>query len=105
MLVVFDDMDLPLGRIRLRFDGSDGGHRGMRSVIEHFGNAQVPRLKLGVGRPATGAIDHVLEKFSKDEREIVNRVCEDAVFHLKTFIEEPAERALHLINGKAYGES
>jgi len=67
-LVVMDDMDLPLGKIRLRFEGSDGGHRGLRSIIERLGDKNIPRLKLGVGRPQEDSVDHVLSKFKPDEK-------------------------------------
>jgi len=60
--VIYDDMDLPVGQLRIRVKGSDGGHNGMKSVIAHLGTKDYPRLRVGVGRPAPGwsVIDHVL---------------------------------------------
>jgi PTH1 family peptidyl-tRNA hydrolase len=54
LIVVFDDMDLPLGRLRIRPRGGDGGHRGLKSVIEHLGTKDFPRVRVGVGRPPEG---------------------------------------------------
>lgn len=71
-LVVLDDIALPLGRLRLRQRGSHGGHNGVRSIIDHFGTEEFPRLKIGVGDQAGGdLVNHVLGKFSPDERETV----------------------------------
>jgi PTH1 family peptidyl-tRNA hydrolase len=67
MLVVVDDVALPLGRLRLRQSGSDGGHNGLRSIIEHFGEA-FARLRIGVGAAEAGQlVDHVLSRFRREE--------------------------------------
>lgn len=69
-LIVYDDVALPLGRLRIRHEGSAGGQNGMRSVIEHLGTTAVPRLRVGIG--AAGGkpmVDYVLGKFKDDERE------------------------------------
>lgn len=77
IIVVHDDMDLPLGKIRLRRKGSSGGHKGLESIAEHLGATEFARLKIGIGRPPEGAdpVDYVLERFSKDE----TKVLEDTV--------------------------
>ncbi len=63
-----DDLDLPVGRLRLRTGGSDGGHNGLKSVIAELGSASFRRLRVGVGRPAPGGtIDYVLSKFEGEE--------------------------------------
>ena len=67
ILVVYDDMDLPLGKLRLRPHGGAGGHNGMRSIIEHLGTDRFPRLRVGIGRPGTDAARHVLQPFSGRE--------------------------------------
>lgn len=69
VLVVLDDMALPLGKLRFRASGSSGGHNGMRSLIEHFGTPALPRLRLGIGSASEGAVDHVLGRFAVDERD------------------------------------
>jgi PTH1 family peptidyl-tRNA hydrolase len=72
VLVVVDEVQLPLGRLRLRRSGSAGGHNGLKSVIQHLGDA-FPRLRIGVGRgePGWDLADHVLARFGRDERETV----------------------------------
>ena len=72
LLVVADDIDLPLGKIRLRRSGSAGGHNGLRDIIAAFGTNEFDRLRVGVGR-AGEAADHVLATFKPDERELADR--------------------------------
>ena len=67
ILCVYDDMDLPLGKLRLRPHGGAGGHNGMRSLIEHLGSDRFPRLRVGIGRSGTDAARHVLQAFSEKE--------------------------------------
>jgi peptidyl-tRNA hydrolase, PTH1 family len=69
ILIIYDDLDLPYGTIRLRPGGSAGGHNGLASVIQHLGTDNVPRLRIGIGRPVTGStVNYVLTRFSKDEQ-------------------------------------
>jgi peptidyl-tRNA hydrolase, PTH1 family len=76
ILVVVDDFNLPLGALRFRPEGSDGGHNGLVSIIEHLGTQQFPRLRLGIGQPGDGQnlIDYVLGRFRSVEREEVERM-------------------------------
>lgn len=69
MLVVHDDIDLPLGTLRIRPHGGAGGHNGVRSIMECLGTDLFPRLRVGIGRPRTDAARHVLEPFERGERE------------------------------------
>lgn len=73
ILVIYDDLDLPLGKIRLREKGGHGGHNGIRSIIDHLGTKEFKRLRIGVGRPtgSTPVVNYVLSPFSKDEQENV----------------------------------
>jgi len=72
ILVVYDDLDLDLGRLRIRPHGGAGGHNGMRSIIERLGTDRFPRLRVGIGRPATDAARHVLARFSAKEQEEID---------------------------------
>jgi PTH1 family peptidyl-tRNA hydrolase len=90
LIVVFDDLDLPLGTVRVRMTGSAGGHNGVRSLIEAFGTDTVRRVKIGIGRPEPPAgssrrrddvVDHVLSAFYPEEHELVAGACEEAAQH------------------------
>jgi PTH1 family peptidyl-tRNA hydrolase len=79
MLVVYDDFDLPLGRLRMREQGSAGTHNGMRSIIGELGNQKFARLRVGIGEPSRGAaIGHVLSRFANDERKVLDEVLDAA---------------------------
>jgi PTH1 family peptidyl-tRNA hydrolase len=81
LLVIYDDLDLPLGTLRIRGSGSAGGHNGMRSLIQHLGTDQFARLRLGIGKtdPRVETINHVLGKFSADERSELEKSLDQAV--------------------------
>lgn len=102
-VVIFDDMDIALGKMRYREDGSDGGHRGLRSVIEHMGTDNIPRLRLGIGRPVDATVDHVLSKFTPDERGVANKLLADVEWQFKTLLEDNIEKVMNQLNGKNYG--
>ena len=74
LIVVYDDIDLPLGTVRTRMKGSHGGHNGMRSVIESLGTAEIRRVKVGIGRPERkdDVADHVLDRFQPEELPIID---------------------------------
>jgi len=84
LVVVFDDLDLPLGKVRVRMKGSAGGHNGVRSLIDALGTSDIRRVKIGIGRPAPPGerraeiTDHVLSQFEADERPIVDAACAEA---------------------------
>lgn len=73
IVLIYDDLDLPPGRIRLRLKGSAGGHNGMKSVIQHLGTDHFKRIRIGIGRPEPprSVTDYVLRPFAKDEEELV----------------------------------
>lgn len=81
LLVIFDDLDLPLGKLRLRAAGGSGGHNGMKSIIQELGTDQFPRLRIGIGRPPgqMDPADYVLQDFSPAEEEVMAQVREQAV--------------------------
>lgn len=90
ILVLYDDVDLPLGRVRIRKDGSAGTHNGMKSVVERLGTRNIPRLRMGVGQDMKSGnlADHVLSKFRPDEREqtadMIERSAKAALAVLET---------------------
>ena len=78
LLVIYDDMDLPLGTIRIRPDGGPGGHKGMLSIVDTLGTKDFPRLRVGIGRPAEAYRDkdYVLGVFSRDEKPVIENTNE-----------------------------
>jgi PTH1 family peptidyl-tRNA hydrolase len=101
ILVVYDDMDLGLGRIRIRPGGGDGGHRGIRSIIEELGSPDFTRLRIGIGRPPEDddTIDFVLTPFSDQEREIIDETIHRAHTALVTILTHGVEFAMNEFNG------
>lgn len=97
MLVVYDDMDLPLGKLRIRMRGSSGGHKGMGSIIQHVHSSDFPRLRVGIGRQGE-AIDHVLSRFSRRERPIMDPALEKAADALDMMLDEGIEAAMNVYN-------
>jgi PTH1 family peptidyl-tRNA hydrolase len=100
VLVIYDEMDLPLGRLRLRDKGSAGGHRGMQSIVDQLGTSDFPRLRIGIGRPPTDVdpIDYVLSSFTplelSDFRSILDLVAEG----VEVFLHDGTTAAMNLIN-------
>lgn len=91
LLVLYDDMDLAPGRLRLRPAGSGGSHNGMNDVVERLGTPAIPRLRLGVGRPSDPAAwaDYVLAGIPPDEKELLHRAVDKAVEACGAFLSEP----------------
>ena len=111
LLVLVDDMDLPLGRLRLRAQGSAGGHNGLRSTIQHLGSPAFPRLRIGIGAPAENpaerrakTVSHVLGAFSKAEQPSVDAVLEGVLESIARIQRLGLDRAGNWINGFRYPE-
>ena len=104
LLVIYDDMDLPVGRLRLRLSGSAGGHNGMKSIIDQLKTQEFSRLRIGIGagrQPADrdrAVISHVLGNFSKAERQIMDGVVDRALEAVEICISAGVERAMNLYN-------
>lgn len=100
LLVVYDDLDLPFGRIRIRPRGSAGGHRGIASIQEHLADAPFCRVRVGIGRPPEGmdAVDYVLESFSAAETESLPAVIDRAAAAIDCVLVEGVERAMGQFN-------
>ena len=100
LVVIYDDLDLPLGRIRIRTNGSAGGHRGVNSIIEHLGAMGFDRMRIGIGRPPEGAtvIDHVLAPFAATEVGELSKVIERATEALGCLLHQGADTAMGVYN-------
>lgn len=100
LLVVYDEMALPVGRIRLRPSGSHAGHNGIRSIISAVRTEEFPRLRIGVGQPCQGgeSIPHVLGRFSKEEEPLIAQAVEDAVAAVQCMLEENIDIAMNRYN-------
>ena len=91
VLVIYDDLDLPTGKIRLRQKGGHGGHNGIRSTIDHLGTKDFKRLRIGVGRPTTPipVVDYVLGSFSKEQQADVTDSITKAADACEAWLERP----------------
>jgi len=100
MLVVCDDMALPFGRIRLRPAGSDGGHKGLGSIISHLGRSDFPRLRIGIDAPrsASDGIEYVLQPFPKEQEALLPEVLERAADACIAVVTQGLERAMSRFN-------
>lgn len=100
IIVVYDDINIPLGSLRIRKKGSDGGHKGMRSIINALGTQNIPRIRIGIGpKPSSiSIVDYVLSEFTEDELEIVFSVLNKAIGALKVIMNEGIEKAMSLYN-------
>ncbi|MGI6605248.1 MAG: aminoacyl-tRNA hydrolase [bacterium] len=101
LLVISDDLDLPLGRLRIRRQGSHGGHRGLLSVIEELDSHEFVRLRIGIGRPAgaESVIDKVLGSFTAAEGQILDEVIAVAADAVRTWLSAGTEEAMNRYNG------
>jgi PTH1 family peptidyl-tRNA hydrolase len=104
LLVVYDDLDLPLGRVRVRAGGSHGGHRGMRSIIETIGSQDFPRIRIGIGRPRVAGeptwepeavVDYVLGPMTAEERRILDEAVATAGEAVLCLLSEGVETAMN----------
>lgn len=103
VLVVYDDMDLPVGRLRLRTNGSAGGQNGMKSAIAHLGTQKFPRLRIGIGSKDQDAISHVLGSFSPSEKTLIQEVNQYAVGAIEVSLRDGVEKAMNLFNNRVAG--
>lgn len=100
VLVVHDDLDLPLGRLKMVRAGGAGGHKGVRSIIQHLGDDRFPRLKLGIGRPRhdESIESFVLRPFCADERNVIEEVIRAAVRACRIYVSKGMEAAMNYAN-------
>ena len=107
VLVVYDDLDLPIGKLRMRLSGSAGGHNGMKSAISHLGTDNFPRLRIGIGKPQNEAsknekdtISFVLGKFSSDESQLLEKVLKLVREAVELSLHQGVEKSMSLYNSR-----
>jgi PTH1 family peptidyl-tRNA hydrolase len=102
LIVLHDELDLPLGTVRVKVGGGHGGHNGLRSLIEHLGTPDFVRIRIGIGRPAPGmdAADYVLSPFSAEERSAALTAVDKSVDALLAVMSQGIAGAMNLINPK-----
>ena len=106
LLVIYDDLDLLLGTVRLRPGGSAGGHHGMESIIAALGSRDFPRLRVGIGRPSSGdVVSYVLDDFSADEDKEVEKAVATVVEMLECYLEKGLEEAMNRFNRRRGDEA
>jgi PTH1 family peptidyl-tRNA hydrolase len=103
LLVILDDIDLPLGMLRMRPEGGSGGQGGLKSIITSLGTEAFPRLRVGIGRPpgVRAAAGYVLRDFQPDERELIDLALDRAVDAAECFVLEGLTTAMNRYNGPA----
>lgn len=105
ILVVFDDLDLPPGQIRVRPKGGHGGHNGMRSITEALGGMDFPRLRIGIGRPPAGMdpAEYVLRRFAPDQRPLIDAAVARAGDVVEVYARQGIEAAMNAFNWRGGG--
>jgi peptidyl-tRNA hydrolase, PTH1 family len=98
LLVVVDDFALPLGRLRLRGEGSAGGHNGLKSIIGELGTQDFARLRVGIGQPQRGAVDHVLSRFASAEKKTLDEVLSAAADAVEDWAIDGVDRSANKWN-------
>jgi PTH1 family peptidyl-tRNA hydrolase len=101
VLVISDDVDLPLGKLRIRKSGSAGGHNGLKSIIQHLGSDQFPRLKVGVGgkpHPDYDMADWVLGQLQGEDKKVMDEAVQRAADAIETLLRDGAEKAMNKFN-------
>lgn len=98
LMIICDDKDLPLGKLRIRGSGTHGGNNGLRSIQDHLG-IHYPRLRIGIGEPKSGnATSHVLGRFTESEKAVVQTSVECAVLAVETWLKDGLEACMNKFN-------
>lgn len=104
LLIVYDDLNLELGQIRIRKRGSAGGHKGVESIIQYLNSEDIPRLRIGIGKPSINSnfdyASYVLSNFDNNEKDKISEVIQLSTEAIKTIIEDGLEKAMRKYNKK-----
>jgi PTH1 family peptidyl-tRNA hydrolase len=100
MIILHDDLDIEFGRLKIVSGGGDGGHKGIRSIIEHLGTNNFSRIKIGIGRPASSILPekYVLGKFESDEKELIEQKIPVVFEGIRIFMQQGIAKAMTVIN-------
>jgi PTH1 family peptidyl-tRNA hydrolase len=101
VIVVHDEIDLPFGEIRIKVGGGTAGHNGLNSIVSHLGTKDFPRVRVGVGRPRGGGVDHVLGEFSGAQRKELPDLVQRASDATERILEVGLERAMNEVNTRS----
>ena len=104
LLIVYDDLNLELGQVRIRKKGSAGGHKGIESIMQYLNSEEIPRLRIGIGNPSVNfnfnCMSYVLSNFNNDEKDKIEEVIQLSTEAIKTVIEDGFEKAMRKYNRK-----
>lgn len=98
IIVIYDDLDLEPGKIRLRLSGSSGGHKGIQNIIDNLGTIDIKRIRIGIGKPTFDTIDYVLGKPLKEEKPLIDEAINNAVEALKEILKHNFDSAMNKYN-------
>jgi len=105
LLIVYDDLNLELGQVRIRKKGSSGGHKGIESIMQYLNSEDIPRLRIGIGNPSVNynfdCVSYVLSNFNNDEEDKIAEVIQLSTEAIKTIIEDGFEKAMRKYNRKS----
>ena len=104
LLIVYDDLNLELGQVRIRKKGSAGGHKGIESIMQYLNSEEIPRLRIGIGNPSVNfnfnCMSYVLSNFNNDEKDKIEELIQLSTEAIKTVIEDGFEKAMRKYNRK-----
>lgn len=99
VIVIYDDISLDIGRLRIRTQGSAGGHNGIKSIIAHLGTDVFPRIKVGIGQPKDQLVSHVLGKFSAEDKQAIKELFKASADAVECIVSEGITEAMNKYNG------
>jgi len=107
LVVIYDNLDLPLGACKLKTSGSSGGHKGLESIFAQAGTQDIIRLGIGIGRPGRrgGVVDHVLGQPTMEEQKVLDESITRVVEHALLLLTQPVDRVMNLVNRRTQDDS